>query len=99
MIYTQRRADHREAERRAEDAERERARWQREDNVRSYEHRRSAYAGFLQAWSGYVIDIVAAVNETGPMPENEDWDSLDAAYVQVRVLAPNSLPIKRGTQS
>ncbi|OBB76803.1 hypothetical protein A5759_05200 [Mycobacterium sp. 852014-52144_SCH5372336] len=49
VVITQRSADRRERESRAEEFKRERARWAREDAARTFEERRDAYLGFYEA--------------------------------------------------
>jgi hypothetical protein len=49
VVLTQRRADAREVENRAAEARRERARWAREDELRTFEQRRDAYIAFFEA--------------------------------------------------
>ena len=50
VVFTQRRADRREAERWEREREREREVWAREDASRSYYHRREAYIEFMNEW-------------------------------------------------
>jgi hypothetical protein len=49
VVITQRRADKREAVAWEREQERERAIWARDDARRTFEHRRTAYAGFYQS--------------------------------------------------
>ena len=85
VVYTQKRADDREADRRADDTRREEARWAREDAIRSYEHRRAAYADFVTTWEGYVEAVIAGDERDMPPPEGSDWDPLYRARTQVQV--------------
>lgn len=72
VVITQRSADRREQENRANDAERERARWAREDESRTFEHRRDAYISYFEA----IRDAVSLINQRhyhspeipGPLP-------------------------------
>ncbi len=80
VVITQRRSDRRERETREAERERERARWAREDEYRTFEERRLAYEGFYIA-SREVVRLLSdstklAIQRASPPERNwpDDWD-------------------------
>jgi hypothetical protein len=79
VLYTQYRADVRSREERDKGVERERELWAREDELRSYEHRREAYENFVMEWfRHYDLAFAYKVEHDGePDPVQLPYDFLD----------------------
>ena len=94
VFLTQRRADRREAETRAEARAREEAAWERDDRLRTFEHRRQAYVDFwesLRSMTLRVYNFGMALDDGDAGAELSDGWQL-STYERLLQLQPYALP-------
>jgi hypothetical protein len=78
VLITQRKADRRERENRASELERERERWAREDDEKTFDHRRVAYVEFyesLRRAMGRVSDHGIGLSDDGSEQLPSGWQA------------------------
>jgi hypothetical protein len=73
VIITQRWADGRESRLREIDRKREQERWAREDQVRTFDHRREAYTNFFENLKAMARQASPATRLDPPHPLQADW--------------------------
>jgi hypothetical protein len=69
VLITQRRADQREESIRKQERKREQERWDREDQLRTFEHRRDAYIAYFEAVKAMGLRVL--LHGQGKRPETD----------------------------